>query len=324
MAKKPLRVETISPTVLSRAGNATPIFNRRSKVSVPDEGARLVSASAAHVETLAYGSGTDVGRSRTHNEDALLAAPPLFVVADGMGGHAAGEVASELAIQTISQLAPAYPNGPLLVQAINEANRMVFEAASNNERRTGMGTTVTAALLQGTRLVIGQVGDSRAYLLHDGALQQLTRDHSLMQDLIDSGQITPVEARIHPQRNFITRALGTAPTVDTDLYELNVSPGDRLLLCSDGLSGMLEDSELASTLTTIRDPQRCVKELIRLANRAGGSDNITAIVVDVSNGNALAEARARRRSIITAAVIGVVALALIVGALFAMKALAGA
>ena len=325
MPRKPIRVEMVSPNVLHRAKEAAKhLPGKRSNITVPDKGEGLVKASKAHVQTVAFGSGTDVGRMRNHNEDSLFAAPPLFVVADGMGGHAAGEVASELAIQTISQLAPGYPNGPMLENAITEANRAVYECARANERRAGMGTTVTAALLQGTRLVIAQVGDSRAYLLHGGELQQLTRDHSLMQDLIDAGEITPAEARIHPQRNFITRALGTSPSVKADIYELNVSPGDRLLLCSDGLCGMLEDSDMALALRTIRNPQTCATELIQMANQAGGHDNITAIVVDVSGTDTAADTRERRRSIITAAIIGAVAVALIVVAVVVMRALAGA
>ena len=328
MAKKPLKVTQISPSVLGRHAAAGRGITReqaaaKNGISIPNLGDRLVSASKAHVGTVAYGCGSDTGRMRDHNEDSFFAAPPLFVVADGMGGHAAGEVASELAIQTIMELAPAYPNAQMLSLAVDAANTAVYEESVKTERRHGMGTTVTACMLKGTRLVIAQVGDSRAYLLHNGTLQQLTRDHSLMADLIESGEITPEEARIHPQRNFITRALGTAETVETDLYELNVSPGDRLLLCSDGLSGMLDDADLTDALTAIRDPQTCVNKLIARANEAGGFDNITAIVVDVSGSEADAEERERRRSIITAAAIGGVALLLIIGALLLMHALAG-
>lgn len=322
MAKRPLSVKTFSPAVFTKgADSRTPA---RGGISVPDVASGLVAASAAHTATVAFGKGTDVGRQRNHNEDAVFAAPPLFVVADGMGGHAAGEIASELAVQTISQVAPAYPSGPMLDNAVQEANRAVYAASCANERRSGMGTTVTAALLLQTRLAIAQVGDSRAYLLHRGTLQQLTRDHSLMQDLIDAGEITPAEARIHPQRNFITRALGTGPSVKADIYELNVSPGDRLLLCSDGLSGMLEDDDIEHVLSTVRNPQTCATNLIRAANRAGGYDNISAIVVDVPGNDAAANARERRRSILTASLIGAVAVVLIVGAIVAMKLLGGA
>ena len=322
MAKRALHVKTFSPTVLTKSADShTPA---RGGISVPDVASGLVAASAAHTGTIAFGKGTDVGRQRNHNEDAVFAAPPLFIVADGMGGHAAGEIASELAVQTISQVAPAYPSGPMLDNAVQEANRAGYAASCANERRSGMGTTGTAALLLRTRLAIAQVGDSRAYLLHHGTLQQLTRDHSLMQDLIDAGEITPAEARIHPQRNFITRALGTGPSVKADIYELNVSPGDRLLLCSDGLSGMLEDDDIERVLNTVRNPQTCVNNLIRAANRAGGYDNVSAIVVDVPGSDAAADALERRRSIINAAVIGGIAVVLIVAAVVLMKFLGGA
>ncbi|MBR3257901.1 MAG: Stp1/IreP family PP2C-type Ser/Thr phosphatase [Eggerthellaceae bacterium] len=352
MAKRPLKVTQISPSVLGRhaaaadagTGPVRRAFARvanalgarvgrsgigatreesaaKSGISLPNVGETLVNASKAHLGTIAYGCGTDTGRMRDHNEDSFFAAPPLFVVADGMGGHAAGEVASELAIQTVSQLAPAYPNAAMLSLAIDAANTAVYEESLKTERRHGMGTTITAAMLKGTRLVIAQVGDSRAYLLHNGVLQQLTRDHSLMADLIESGEITPEEARTHPQRNFITRALGTGASVETDLYELNVSPGDRLLLCSDGLSGMLEDGELATALMAIRDPQTCVNNLLARANEAGGCDNVTAIVVDVTASDTAEEEQARRHSITTAAIIAGVAVLLIVAAALLMWAL---
>ncbi len=317
MAKKSVNVQMFSANVLSQAKAVTDESKEQSKIHRPDATKRLMSAvrtSARSARSVTFGSATTVGKVRTHNEDSLFVAPPLYVVADGMGGHRAGEVASELAVQTISQLAPGYPNAPMLEAAVEEANLAVYDMACNNVKRKGMGTTVTAALLQDARLVIAQVGDSRAYLLHHGTLQQLTRDHSLMQDLIDAGEITAEQARIHPQRNYITRALGTAPTVQVDTYDLNVSPGDRLLLCTDGLSGMVNDHDLADTLSAVADPQKCVDALIRQANEAGGHDNITAIVVDVAKSAAdtAADAREKRESITTAVVIGVVAVALVV------------
>ena len=180
-----------------------------------------------------YGSRTDVGLVREHNEDSLAVNPPLYAVADGMGGHAAGEVASEIAIQTLVANAPETPDGDDLARAVVAANHAIIRAVHEGIGRKGMGTTMTAAMLSGKRLVIAQVGDSRAYLLHEGALQRITRDHSLMADLIDSGQITPEEAKTHPQRSVITRALGSDPSTLPDIYEMNVSAGDRLLLCSD-------------------------------------------------------------------------------------------
>lgn len=323
MARKPVRVSQLTLGVLHHraAGAAAPAGPKG--ISVPDEGAKLVSAAASGPEPVAFGSCTDVGRVREHNEDSLFVAPPLFVVADGMGGHAAGEVASELAIQTISDLAPAYPNGPMLGMAVETANQAVYNAAQENERRSGMGTTVTAAMVMGGRLVIAQVGDSRAYLLSRGTLQQLTHDHSLMAEMIDAGQITPEEARVHPKRNYITRALGTSPTVRPDLYELNVSAGDRLLLCSDGLSGMIDDDAIKQLLTTFRDPQTCAEQLVVAANEAGGHDNITAVVVDVGGEGAAADAAEHRKSVITAVLIGLVAVVLIAGAIALISLLTG-
>ena len=189
-----------------------------------------------------FGSRTDIGCLRDHNEDSLVVTPPLFAVADGMGGHAAGEVASEIAVRVLSELAPEHPDGEALGRAIEEANRAVIQAAREGRGRQGMGTTMTAAMLEGERLVIAQVGDSRAYLLHQGKLQQLTRDHSLMADMIEAGQLTPEEARTHPQRSVITRALGRDAHLHPDIYEINVETGDRLLICSDGLSGMVCDN----------------------------------------------------------------------------------
>lgn len=241
--------------------------------------------------TSTFGSRTDVGCLRDHNEDSLTVEPPLYVVADGMGGHAAGEVASEIAVETISQLAPKRPDGAALAKAVEEANRAIIEAAQEGLGREGMGTTVTAAMLEGERLVIAQVGDSRAYLLHQGRLQQLTRDHSLMADMIEAGQLTPEEARTHPQRSVITRALGSSPDTRPDIYELTIEAGDRLLLCSDGLSTMLLDSEIESTLRRVQDPQRCATQLVNEAVAAGGFDNVTVVVVDATE---LAEKRRRR------------------------------
>lgn len=228
-----------------------------------------------------FGSRTDIGCVRDHNEDSLIVAPPLFVVADGMGGHAAGEVASEIAVSVLEQQAPAHPDSEQLERAVEEANREVILAQHDGRGREGMGTTVTAAMLEGERLVIAQVGDSRAYLLHHGRLQQLTRDHSLMADMIEAGQLTPEEARFHPNRSVITRALGSDPLMRPDIFEINVEAGDRLLICSDGLSGMLRDPEIETTLRRVHDPQRCASQLVNEAIAAGGHDNVTVIVADV-------------------------------------------
>lgn len=229
---------------------------------------------------VSFGSRTDVGNVREQNEDSLVVKPPLFVVADGMGGHAAGEIASEIAVSTISEYAPPHPDAEMLGAAVEAANRAIINAALSGEGREGMGTTCTAAMMEGEKLVIAQVGDSRAYLLHRGVLSQLTRDHSLMANMIESGEITPEEARFHPNRSVITRALGNDPTTVPDLYEINVEAGDRLLLCSDGLTAMITDAEIESIMKRTANPQRCVAQLVNEALAAGGMDNVTAIVAD--------------------------------------------
>ena len=232
--------------------------------------------------TTTFGSRTDIGCLRDHNEDSLVVTPPLFAVADGMGGHAGGEVASEIAVNVLAERAPAHPDPAALGRAVEEANRAIIVAAHEGRGREGMGTTMTAAMLEGERLIIAQVGDSRAYLLHQGKLQQLTRDHSLMADMIEAGQLTPEEARSHPNRSVITRALGSDPHTQPDLYEINVETGDRLLICSDGLSGMVCDNDIESTLARVRDPQRCASQLVNEAIANGGHDNVTVIVADVT------------------------------------------
>ena len=227
-----------------------------------------------------YAARTDVGCVREHNEDSFIAATPLFVGADGMGGHEAGEVASEIAIRTMLEKAPNSPDGDALANAVKTANVAIISAAANGVGRPGMGTTMTAAQIFDDQLVIAQVGDSRAYLLHEGTLQRVTRDHSLVADLVEQGRITEEEARVHPQRSVITRALGSDVTVEPDIYILRVSRGDRLLLCSDGLSSMIEDSTIANVLRSNDDPESCCDALIREALAAGGLDNVTCIVVD--------------------------------------------
>ena len=261
-----------------------------------------------------FGSRTDIGCLRDHNEDSLVVTPPLFAVADGMGGHAAGEVASEIAVRVLSEQAPEHPDGAALGRAIEEANRAVIQAAHEGRGRQGMGTTMTAAMLEGERLVIAQVGDSRAYLLHQGKLQQLTRDHSLMADMIEAGQLTPEEARTHPQRSVITRALGSDVHLHPDIYEINVETGDRLLICSDGLSGMVFDDEIESTLRRVQDPQRCASQLVNEAIAAGGHDNVTVIVVDVTGYAEVRRKKMARKTKVSIALVLVLFAAIIAGA----------
>ena len=261
-----------------------------------------------------FGSRTDIGCLRDHNEDSLVVTPPLFAVADGMGGHAVGEVASEIAVRVLSELAPEHPDGEALGRAIEEANRAVIQAAREGRGRQGMGTTMTAAMLEGERLVIAQVGDSRAYLLHQGKLQQLTRDHSLMADMIEAGQLTPEEARTHPQRSVITRALGSDAHLHPDIYEINVETGDRLLICSDGLSGMIFDDQIENTLRRVQDPQRCASQLVNEAIAAGGHDNVTVIVADVTGYAEVRRKKLARKTKLSIALVLVLFAAIVAGA----------
>lgn len=250
---------------------------------------------AANLDS-SFGSRTDVGYVRDHNEDSLVVMPPLFAVADGMGGHEAGEVASEITVNTLAELAPDHLDAEGLTAAVEAANYNVLKAPRQGIGRDGMGTTLTAAMLEGERLLIAQVGDSRAYLLHNGHLQQITRDHSLMADLIEAGQITPEEAKIHPNRSVITRAIGSDIHMRPDIYELNVTAGDRLLLCSDGLSTMVSDHAIQAIMRRHANVQQCADELVEAALENGGVDNVTVIVVDVAGFSAAREQKKARKN----------------------------
>jgi serine/threonine protein phosphatase PrpC len=228
-----------------------------------------------------FGAATNIGLIREQNEDSLIAMPPLFAVCDGMGGHEAGEVASGIAAKTLFDEAPAHADGKALGRAVIAANRAVIAGAEQERGRPGMGTTCTATLLEGDHLVVAQVGDSRAYLLHGGSLQQITRDHSLVADLVDAGRITEDEARVHPQRSIITRALGNDPDMVPDIYDLAVEVDDRLILCSDGLYGMVLDPAIEKIAKETSSASECVDNLIEAALAAGGVDNVTVIVVDI-------------------------------------------
>jgi PPM family protein phosphatase len=227
---------------------------------------------------------TDVGRVRDINEDALLLRDGVFAVADGMGGHLAGEVASATALQPIKELeGTVYPDATEAATALREAviaaNASVSELAKAEPSYRGMGTTLTAALVEGRRLHVAHVGDSRAYLLRDGQFSQLTDDHTLVQHLIDEGEITREEAANHPQRSVVTRAIGVSPEVDVDSMSLDLEPGDQVLVCSDGLTGVVDDQVIAQTLDGTRDTDAAVRELIGLANAGGGHDNITVLLL---------------------------------------------
>lgn len=233
---------------------------------------------------LAFGSLTDVGRVRTANEDAMLADDhrSLFVVADGMGGHNAGEVASATALEVLVSRVDA---GTSLAEATSEANTTILTKASGDADLAGMGTTLTAVTIRdGRTAVFAHVGDSRAYLMRGGDLTQITEDHSVVEELVRDGRLTPEDAETHPHRSILTRALGVEDHVEVDAYEVDLLPGDRLMLCSDGLTSMVRDPAISVVLRRERNSQRAAETLVDLANRAGGSDNITVIVIDFDPG----------------------------------------
>jgi serine/threonine protein phosphatase PrpC len=222
---------------------------------------------------------TDVGRQREANEDNLVLASPVFAVADGMGGARAGEVASRIAAETFRDPRDsAQTPERQLERVVKEANRRIYELALRDQSRRGMGTTLTATLVDGDAVSVGHVGDSRAYRLRDGDLVQLTQDHSLVAELERSGQLTPEAAEHHPQRSIITRALGPEPEVEVDTHTHPARAGDVYVLCSDGLTGMISDSELATLLRAAPSLESAAEALVRAANQSGGKDNITVVL----------------------------------------------
>jgi protein phosphatase len=241
---------------------------------------------------LLHAARTDVGMIRSGNEDNFAvnasADRGLFIVADGMGGHAAGEVASEMAVQTVERELQGVRDlddsstAARLTAALKKANRTIHDRTITEVDKQGMGTTASVLMLSPSRYLIGQVGDSRVYLLRDGALQQLTKDHSYVQEQVDAGFLTPEQARYHPYSNVITRCVGASPDVEPDVYSGEVRMGDLFLVASDGLTGMVDDRRLAMLLMSRAEPERKVYSLIQEANARGGLDNITAIVVQVA------------------------------------------
>jgi serine/threonine protein phosphatase PrpC len=228
---------------------------------------------------------TDTGRKRRRNEDSFVCEPPLFAVADGMGGAQAGEIASRLAAGSLTHSEPsAAPGQERVVAMIQEANRSVYERASEDEAVSGMGTTMTIALVDEDNVCIGHVGDSRAYLVRDGRLEQLTEDHSLVAELVRSGKLSPEEAETHPHRSVITRALGTDPEVEVDSFCVASKSGDVFMLCSDGLTSMVHDEAILSAVEEHRgDLDSAAARLVEEANRAGGEDNITVVLFEFSS-----------------------------------------
>ncbi len=244
---------------------------------------------------LVWGASSHVGRVREVNEDAVYGSDDLVAVADGMGGHRGGKVASATAIETIEQSGEEFEVADDYAVLVQSANIAVLERAAGDPELQGMGTTMVALGIFRSapaddgddapepveRLVIANVGDSRGYSLRDGELVQITEDHSLVETLVREGRITREEAEHHPNRNVVTRALGVEPEVLVDLWEFTPTPGDRYLLCSDGLFNEVADNQIASTLRRLSDPEEAAAELVRLANEAGGRDNVSVVVADV-------------------------------------------
>lgn len=266
---------------------------------------------AGTTTTLMWGARSDVGCVRSHNEDSYLVQSPLFCVCDGMGGHAAGEVASSLAVETIAKTSPNAADPALLAASVEAANAAIIEAAANGLGKSGMGCTATCAYIEGNTIAIAHVGDSRAYLLHEGTLIRVTRDHSYVEELVDAGEITADEARVHPNRSVITRALGSDPAMYADHFQLNIEEGDRLILCSDGLSSMVPDGDIETIASQSSTAQICTDNLVDAALAAGGGDNVTVVVVDVvDDGRIKTLISKRRRNLIAAVIALVVALVL--------------
>jgi PPM family protein phosphatase len=229
---------------------------------------------------VSVGAATDIGQVREGNEDSFLLVAPLYAVADGMGGHRGGEVASSLALETVQGMFER-KEGSLADQVV-EANRAVFDRSQNDRSVSGMGTTLTAALVDGSRVHLVHVGDSRAYLLRGGELAQLTEDHTLVHRMVMEGEISQEEAETHPHRSILTRALGVDQSVQVDESDVEAAAGDRLLLCTDGLTGMVPEGQIREIMLESADPQEAVEKLVKVANRAGGIDNITAVILDFS------------------------------------------
>lgn len=243
---------------------------------------------------LHHGAATDVGRVREVNEDAYVAVPPVYAVADGMGGHEGGDVASAIAVEEFGRLGEAGYDPQHAREAVDAAlqaaQRRILEYADDQarhgvDRRRSAGTTVVAALLvedrDGPAWLLANLGDSRIYRFGDGRLVQVSTDHSLVQELLDAGRITPDEVATHPERNVITRALGDAVGVEADYFVVPLADAERILLCTDGVSGMLDDAAMAAILAEAADPRDAADRLVAAAVAAGGEDNATAIVVDV-------------------------------------------
>jgi serine/threonine protein phosphatase PrpC len=242
---------------------------------------------------------TDTGRRRRRNEDAYVCEPPLFAIADGMGGAQAGEVASRLAAAALKESRADAGGEHRIYDLIQEANRRVYARSSTDPKTSGMGTTITVALVENGNVAFGHVGDSRAYLIRDGHMEQVTEDHSLVNELMKSGKLSREEAETHPQRSVITRALGTDPDVDADTFTIEAKAGDVFLLCSDGLTDMVGEREIQELVERNRENLvAALKALVKAANRGGGEDNITVVAFEIAEGEALTHDGDTRESVL--------------------------
>jgi len=230
-----------------------------------------------------HASLTDVGRQRQSNEDSYLDREPVFAVADGMGGARAGEVASRMAVEAFDDQGDGGSPEDRLRHVATEANRRIYEMAQSDTEHAGMGTTLTAAMVTGREVAVGHVGDSRLYRLRGGKLERLTEDHSLVEELVRQGRLSPEEAENHPQRSIITRALGPEPDVDVETFTHTARDGDVYLICSDGLSGMVSEDDITAILERADSLDAAARELVEAANRAGGKDNITVVLFRVAS-----------------------------------------
>lgn len=242
---------------------------------------------------IVYAARSDVGRMRRANEDSYLVREPLFAVADGMGGHLAGDVASATAVEVLGRDAELELDERRLEEMVRDANAAIWEKAQADAQLRGMGTTCTLVWMEDSTAHLAHVGDSRAYLLREGALSQLTDDHTLVARMVREGRLEADEARSHPQRNVITRALGVDPEVDVDIFAIELQRGDRLLLCSDGLPSMVDDETIRTTLDEHGDLSVAADRLVDLANSRGGDDNITVLVLEAREGDGFASADER-------------------------------
>ena len=275
----PLVVECAQPVRAAAIASETINFER-TRTSCPNYPDWVTHSGPP---LLQYGAATDVGCVRDHNEDAVLAAPPVFVVADGMGGHAAGEVASALAVAQFAELADRdQVSADEVRSAIEAANQVVLQAGIDDPASEGLGTTICGAVLSVVDGVLSwivlNVGDSRAYLRRDGQLTRRTIDHSEVEELVIAGFLTPAEARVHPRRNVVTRSIGVEPAPEPDVWIVPAADGDQLLVCSDGLTNEIDDGEIELLLASNGSPQDIADALVERARIAGGNDNISVIV----------------------------------------------